>query len=87
MNFDEKYFLYIIWSEKLEKYYIGSTVSLERRLAEHNSGKANFTRKGIPWNMVYSEEFNTKMDAQKRERYIKRMKSRKYIESLVLNSV
>jgi putative endonuclease len=87
MDFEEKYFLYIIWSEKLKKYYIGSSANPEKRLSEHNSGKAIFTRKGVPWKMVLTELCSSKKEAQERERYIKRMKSRKYIEDLIQNSV
>jgi len=83
MNAEEKYFLYIIWSEKLNKYYIGSSSNPEKRLSEHNIGKANFTRKGIPWQMKYIEQLGSKEEGQKREREIKRMKSRTYIEHLI----
>ena len=36
-----------------------------------------------PWDCVYSESFETKLDANRRELDIKRMKSRKYIEYLI----
>ena len=72
-----------MWSEKIKKFYVGSSSDVNKRLTEHNYGKANFTSKGIPWKLVYSEQFNSKKEDQQRERKIKRMKSKKYIESLI----
>lgn len=66
--------MYIIWSKKLRKYYIGSTKDVLNRVQEHNWGKATFTKKGIPWKLVYEEEFETKKEACKREYEVKRYK-------------
>jgi putative endonuclease len=75
-------FTYILYSAKLNKYYIGACTDLERRLYEHNIGHSKFTSTGIPWIIKHSESFESLQEAKKRELYIKRMKSRKYIESL-----
>ena len=75
--------MYIIYSEKLHKYYVGSCTIMERRLHEHNIGHSAFTSLGIPWILVYTEHFETVQDAIKREMYIKKMKSKKYIELLI----
>ncbi|HEY6063538.1 MAG TPA: GIY-YIG nuclease family protein [Chitinophagaceae bacterium] len=76
-------FTYILYSKKLGKYYIGSCINLERRLYEHNIGHSKFTSLGIPWIIVYTEKNETAGLAQKREKSIKRMKSKKYIEDLI----
>ena len=76
-------YTYILYSEKLNKYYVGACTDLHRRLLEHNSGHTKFTSTGIPWKIVYKEEFSTLSEAKKRETNIKRMKSRKYIEYLI----
>ncbi len=73
---------YIIYSEKLNKYYVGACIDLPRRLREHNTGHSKFTSTGMPWVLFYYEEFHTLQEAKNRELYIKKMKSRKYIESL-----
>jgi len=75
------WYLYILYSEKRDRYYIGSTNDVERHLAEHNHRHTPSTRSGIPWKVVYTEEYPEKQEARAREREIKRMKSRKYIES------
>ena len=77
-------FLYILYSEKLDKYYVGACTDLDRRLYEHNIGHSKFTRTGMPWFVKYTEEYDDLPSAKKRERYIKQQKSRKYIEELIL---
>lgn len=75
-----KGYLHILYSEKLDKYYIGSTNDLLRRLSEHNRGHSKFTKKGMPWTLVYSIELESLEAARKEERRIKKKKSRNYIE-------
>jgi hypothetical protein len=45
------YSVYILFSQKLNRFYVGTTDDVERRLQEHNEGtyKDAFTSKGIPW--------------------------------------
>ncbi|RLD36252.1 MAG: hypothetical protein DRI74_09440 [Bacteroidetes bacterium] len=38
-----KFYFYILHSQKLNKYYIGSTQNLEERLRKHNSNHKGFT--------------------------------------------
>ena len=78
---------YILFSEKLNKYYIGSTTDLERRLIDHNRSKEKFTSLGVQWILVYNEAFELLKDARKRELYIKKQKSRIFIENLIKRSV
>ena len=77
-------FTYILFSGKLNKYYIGACIDIERRLYEHNIGHSKFTSHGVPWKIVYTKEYSTLTEAKKRETQIKNMKSRKYIENLFL---
>jgi len=58
---------YILFSAKLNKYYVGSTTDIERRLLEHNRGKEKFTKTGIPWLLVYKETLDSLPEARKRE--------------------
>ena len=76
-------FLYILYSEKLKKYYIGACTDLERRIYEHNIGHSKFTSLGMPWILKYKEEFESLQLAKKRELEIKRKKSRRFIEFLI----
>jgi putative endonuclease len=54
-------------------------------LSEHNRKKGKYTDKGIPWKLVYIENYVDKASAEKREKEIKSQKSRKYIENLLHN--
>ena len=76
-------YTYIIFSEKVAKYYTGACIDLDRRLYEHNIGHSKFTSTGIPWLLKYSKEFDTLQEAKSFEAKIKKMKSRNYIESLI----
>ncbi|MGA2405669.1 MAG: GIY-YIG nuclease family protein [Bacteroidales bacterium] len=57
------YTLYILHSKSLDRYYIGYTNDLIRRLNEHNRIKGKFTDAGIPWILVYSGSFASKKGA------------------------
>ncbi len=81
------FYVYIIYSQKLDKFYIGYTSNIQMRMHEyHNQGRSKFTSKGIPWEFKYSEPFETEIEAMRREKQIKNMKSRKYIISLIVQS-
>ena len=77
------YTLYILHSKSLDKYYVGYTNDLMRRLNEHNRIKGKFTDVGIPWVLVYKETYATKKIAMDREKLIKSKKSKKFIIELV----
>ena len=62
-------YTYILFSAKLNKYYIGACIDLERRMYEHNIGHSKFTSTGIPWILKYSEIFETLQQAKKRENW------------------
>jgi len=67
----KRYSIYVLWSVKLKKRYTGCTENLEKRILEHNAGKQRSTRGGIPWNLLYIENYNTLSEARKRESYLK----------------
>src|SRR5690554_2852066 len=77
------YFLYILYSENLDRYYIGYTENIHIRLKEHLWEHKGFTSKAKDWELKYSETFEEKTDAMARERQIKKWKSRRLIERLI----
>ena len=77
------YFVYILFSEKVNKYYVGSCQDIQDRLLRHNQGRSKFTKTGIPWTLVYSENYETRSEAYRREMEIKKKKSRVFIAQLV----
>jgi putative endonuclease len=80
-------FLYILQSESTGRFYVGSTDDLDRRLSEHLRGHTPSTRGRGPWKLVYTEQFETLIQARHRELEIKRWKSAKMIQALIRGSV
>ncbi|HCQ28716.1 MAG TPA: excinuclease ABC subunit C [Flavobacteriales bacterium] len=79
-----RFLVYILFSKKIDKFYIGHTGdNILERLRKHNSNHKGFTGKSDDWKIVYTEEFDTKEEAYKRERQIKSWKSRKQILKLI----
>ena len=76
--------VYILHSERLNKFYIGTTDDVQRRLEEHNSSayKDSFTTKGRPWILFLAIEGLSSEQAYKIEKKIKSQKSSKYLLNL-----
>ena len=72
--------VYVLWSEKLRKRYVGSTANLTKRIKEHNGGQAPFTSRGVPWSLLHHEEYETQQEARKRERFLKSGVGRKWLD-------
>ncbi len=83
----KEYYLYVLYSQSLDKYYIGISNNPEKRLEFHNLGKSGskqaFTKRSNDWEIVYKEMYNTKTEALNREKEIKSKKSRRFIENLI----
>ena len=77
------YTVYILYSEKLNRYYVGYTNDIARRISEHNRPKGKYTDLGIPWKIVHSESYSTKKEAMQREKFIKSKKSKAFIISII----
>ena len=79
-----KYLVYILYSYKLNRYYIGTTDDIDVRLKQHNSMEYSdsFTTKGIPWERFLMIEDLTSKQAYAIEKHIKQMKSTKYYHNL-----
>ncbi len=77
------YTVYILHSDSRDLFYVGSTGDVEQRVWQHNNASGGFTRTGRPWKLMYVEEYDQKSEALKRERYLKRMKSARYLKELI----
>ena len=70
---NEKSYVYILRCAD-DTLYTGWTNDIEKRIEVHNSGKgAKYTRARLPVELVYTEEFDDKIEAQKREYAIKQL--------------
>ena len=81
------HFLYIIYSKKIDKYYVGETSDPQNRLKQHNGHyfKTNFTKAASDWELVLTFQCDTKKNAVFLERFIKKMKTRRFIEKVIQN--
>jgi putative endonuclease len=61
------FYIYIIYSSKLDRYYVGYTSDIEARLVQHNSGISSYTSKANDWKHMYQEQFTSREEAHKRE--------------------
>jgi len=76
--------VYVLYSEKHNKIYIGYTSNIEQRLLSHNELETKgYTLKYRPWNLIYTEVFSEKLEAMKREKQLKSAKGREFIWNLV----
>ena len=75
------YYTYILRSDSHGTYYYGHCENLERLLNQHNNGKVRYTKGRIPWRIHYSELYETRSEAMKREKYFKSIDGYNYLKS------
>ena len=72
------YYVYVLRSLIEERHYVGMSNNLIRRLSEHNEGRNLSTKAYLPWEIVLKEQFETREEARKREKYLKSAAGRKW---------
>ena len=77
------YFVYILYSQRKNKTYVGQTHDIENRLKEHNSGKVKSTKPYMPFKMIYNEKHETRQEALLREKFFKSSSGRKQIKIIL----
>ena len=79
------FYIYILYSSSADKYYVGYSHNPSKRLIEHNTKPFNtYTSKYRPW--VLAAMFACSQNEAaviQIERFIKKQKSRKFIEQLI----
>ena len=78
--------LYILFSDKFAKTYVGYTSNLENRLLYHNTGKVKSTKSFKPWRIIYSEFAISSLEAKERERYWKSGAGRRKLKKIIAGS-
>lgn len=80
--------VYALYSVDFNKIYIGQTEDIQRRLFEHNNGLlSSYTKRYKPWQIVYTEEYSTRVEAMKREKQLKSQKGREFIWKISNNKL
>lgn len=81
------FYVYILRSLKNCKLYIGYSSDIDSRLNRHNKGQETYTKSGIPWELIYAEEYVRRGEAMKREKYLKKLKNPNYILENIVGKV
>jgi putative endonuclease len=79
------YHVYVIYSEKFDKIYVGMTSDLEKRVFAHNNLPKGWTKSFRPWKLIFSETFAEKAEALKREKALKTHQGRAFIRKHILH--
>ena len=81
-----KAYCYILYSDSLNRYYVGSTIlTIEKRLERHLAGYygvLKYTHGTNDWNIFLEIECETHTQARRIESHIKKMKSKTYIQNI-----
>jgi len=76
------FYVYILYSEKCKRHYIGYSENVQLRLVRHNEGMVNATRNCRPYILKAYKSFETEFEAHKEELMLKNAKSSKYLNWL-----
>ena len=79
------FYVYILYSPKSDRYYIGHTIDVNKRLEVHNNPRGNkYTSKYIPWELeIFFKVSESRGNVMLVERFIKKQKSREFIRKLI----
>ncbi|APQ17217.1 GIY-YIG nuclease family protein [Maribacter hydrothermalis] len=77
-------FIYVIYSDKFKRFYVGIADNMESRLKCHNFGKVKSTKAFMPWRVVHLEELNNKQEARLREKYLKSAAGRRWRKNNII---
>jgi putative endonuclease len=75
-----KHWVYIILSNSLNKYYKGYSLNVMNRVDQHNNNESRYTANKGPWELVFAQSFETKTEALKREKVLKKYSKAQIIE-------
>lgn len=75
--------VYILQSQKTNKYYVGCTNNLKKRILQHNLGENISTKNGRPWKLIIYKKFENQQDAYNYEKKIKSYKGGNAFKKLI----
>ena len=78
------FYVYVIKNSKGD-IYKGHSDNIQKRISEHNRGDTKSTRKANDWKLKYSEEFDTRKEAIKREKYLKSAAGRRFLKEKLVS--
>ncbi|MEI6420097.1 MAG: GIY-YIG nuclease family protein [bacterium] len=79
------YFVYILFSKKDKRLYVGCTSDLSKRLGRHERGEVLATKDRRPVILIHHELFDNKTDAFNRERFLKSLWGGRFKKKILNN--
>ncbi len=79
------FFVYVLRSQTSGRLYTGHTSDITQRFGQHNAGITKSTKSRGPWRLVHQEEFRTRVDAIRRERFLKSGQGREELRRILGN--
>lgn len=79
------FYAYLLESKLNNSWYIGYSADLKKRFLSHNKGENQATRDKKPWRLIYYEAYIDKIDAKKREKFLKSGSGRKFLKKHLNN--
>jgi len=76
------FFVYILYSNTKEKFYIGQTNDIDDRIKRHNNGQSLSTKNGIPWKVIYTIVISSRSEAVALETKIKKRGAKRYLQDI-----
>ena len=77
-------YVYAIQSLKDGRIYVGMSKDVNMRILQHNKG-LTFSTKGFrPWKLIYTESFPDRIDARKKEKYLKSGVGKEFLKSIII---
>ena len=74
------FYVYIIYSESHDKYYIGQTNDIVDRIERHNNGSEKFTSLYLPWILKCSIKKISRSEAMILEKKLKNLNREKLLK-------
>ena len=65
------YYVYVLRSQKDNRFYTGMTKNLEKRIKDHNNGRVDSTKSRTPLDLIHVEKVEDRKAARVREKYWK----------------
>jgi len=77
------YYVYVLLSLRDNKFYIGFSENIKKRLADHNAGRNTSTKPRRPFKLIYYEAHFSREDAFRREAYFKTTKGKSTLKQML----
>ena len=74
------YGVYILFSEKFDRYYIGQTKDIDLRIVRHNSGLVVSTKSYMPWEIKLALPKETRSESMSLEKKLKNLNRMRLLE-------